>query len=83
MARPLTLRESILSCIQTTPILELDELIRACSGFTWSDVLVELDRLRQSGEVRITKRKDSGYSFAILQKPGRTHTDLRRDVLPR
>ena len=40
MERPLTVRESILSCLETTPIRELDELVSACSAFTWSDVLL-------------------------------------------
>ena len=83
MAIELTLRESILSHLQTTPICELDELITACPGFTWSDVLLGLDQLRRSGDVRITNGNESGYSFAILQKPGRRPTRLRRDVKPR
>ena len=66
MATKLTLRECILSVLQSTPNCDLEQLVNVCPDFTWDEVFLEVDKLSRSGEVRIIQHGRSGYSLAVL-----------------
>ena len=75
-----TLRESILAILQTTPKCDMDELVSECSGFSWSEIFIELDRLSRSGEVRITKHGQFGYCLEVLPSEGPRPASPRQDL---
>lgn len=41
----------------------LEDLVRECSGLTWNQIFLELDRLSRTGEIRL-RRRDAGHYVA-------------------
>ena len=60
-----TLREIILLALQNSPGCEIDAVVARCSGFTWGEVFLEIDRLSRSGEIRLKKQRGAGYTLTV------------------
>ena len=58
-------REFILLALQNRPGCEIDAVVEKCSGFTWSKVFLEIDRLSRSGEIRLKKQRGPGYTLTL------------------
>jgi len=50
------LGDQILNVVRAHPDCTLDELILNLSRASWVEVLLEVDRMSQSGQLRLTKR---------------------------
>lgn len=83
MARKLTLRDCILSVLQSTPNCELEQLVNACPDFTWDEVFLEVDKLSRSGEVRIEHQGRSEYNIVLIPTASFTPTGGSHDLSPR
>jgi hypothetical protein len=68
-AQPIT--RLVLQTIGHNPGCSLEALMQACRPFTWNQILLEIDRLSRSSDIRLSL---SGRGRYILQlSPRRTH----------
>lgn len=80
MAAELTLRDCILSVLQSTPNCELEHLVNACPHYTWDEVFLEVDKLSRAGAVRIEHRGLSEYNLVLIPNTGPTPTGGSHDL---
>ena len=50
-----TIGDRILEIVRVTPECTLEEVTRQLSELYWSDVFLEVERLRRSGELELTQ----------------------------
>jgi len=79
MARKLTLCDWILAVLQSTPTCELEQLVNACPDYTWNEVLLEVDTLSRSGEVRIEHPSRLEYTLTLIPPAHSTPTRRKPD----
>jgi hypothetical protein len=60
MERTASIAEQILQVVRAHPGCGLDDLVARLPAMQWSDVFVEVDRLRRSGDLRVT-RPNAGF----------------------
>jgi hypothetical protein len=58
------LGDQILEVVRANPDCTLDGLMLRVSGASWSEVFLEVDRLRHSGQLRLTKSR-SGLTIRL------------------
>jgi hypothetical protein len=51
------LRLYILEILKQNPVLELEDLVRVCSSYTWNEVFLEVDRLSRIGELQLVYKR--------------------------
>ena len=59
------LRVQILNALKIKQACDLQELVRACSLYTWNQVFLEVDRLRRKGELRLISRRHGLYTVTV------------------
>ena len=60
-----SLRLQILDALRHNAILELEDLVRGCSSYTWNQVFLEVDRLSRTGDVQLVYRGPGVYSITL------------------
>jgi hypothetical protein len=60
-------RHQILEVIIRSPGCTLEEVVLECSGLTWNQVFIELDRMSRAGQVRLRSKRPGVY--AITNSP--------------
>lgn len=53
MSRSLSTGDQILDAIRDGRSCEVEDLLKECSGLTWNQVFIALDRLSRDGKVRL------------------------------
>ena len=61
------IRTHILDAVRRRYECDLEELVRACSSYTWNQVFLEVDRLSRTGEVRLVAKHPGGYAVRLPQ----------------
>ena len=59
------LRKRIFRIVRKNKICDLDELVLACTSFSWTDVFLEVDQLSRSGELRLLSKKAGEYTVTL------------------
>lgn len=55
----------ILETVKRTQVCEMEDLIRACSSYTWNQVFLEVDRLSRTGELRLLPKQGGVYAVTL------------------
>lgn len=59
------LRLHILEILKQNPVLELEDLVRVCSSYTWNEVFLEVDRLSRTGELQVVYKRPGVYAVTL------------------
>ncbi len=68
MSQQGTVANRILDAVRRAPGCQLDELERRLPGLTWNQVFLEVDRLSQTGRVRVRPMGDGMYTVRLPSK---------------
>jgi hypothetical protein len=60
MSQPVAIADRIIHTVRGIPDCSLEELVNRLSDLSWSEVFLEVDRLRRSGQLLLTQ---SGVKF--------------------
>ena len=44
---------------------DMEDLVKACSSYTWNQVFLEVDRLSRTGELRLLSRRAGVYTVTL------------------
>jgi hypothetical protein len=55
----------ILELLRRRQVCDMEELLEACSSFTWNQVFLEVDRLSRTGELRLLHKRAGVYSVTL------------------
>ena len=59
------LSHRVLTVIRQREECNMDELMRACSRYTWNQVFYEVDRLSRTGELTLIYKKGGDYAVKL------------------
>lgn len=68
MAQTQTAADLIIEEVSRSHECLLDELARSCSGLTWNQVFITVDRLSRTGQLLLTKKGPGGYTVRLPDK---------------
>lgn len=60
----ISVTERVMDIITHNPGCQLDELVLACPDLSWSQVLLEVDRLSRNGQIRLKRQGMSTYTLS-------------------
>jgi hypothetical protein len=64
-SRHTELSDKVLTVIRQMEECDMDELVRACSRYTWNQVFFEVDRLSRTGELSLVYKKGGDYAVRL------------------
>jgi hypothetical protein len=64
-----TVADRILDAVHGAPGCELDDLVLRLPELTWNQVFLEVDRLSQTGQVRVTAMSEGAYAIRLPKTP--------------
>jgi hypothetical protein len=59
------LSDNLLTVIRQMEECDMDDLVRACSRYTWNQVFFEVDRLSRTGELSLVYKKGGDYAVRL------------------
>ena len=59
------LSDKVLTIIRRRQECEMEELLSACSRYTWNQVFLEVDRLTRTGELSLIYKKGGEYAVRL------------------
>ena len=59
------LRYDLLRIVRKKQTCDLDELLNACTSYTWTQVFLEVDRLSRLGELCLVYKKAGEYAVTL------------------
>lgn len=65
----------ILDAVKRTQVCEIEELVQACSTYTWNQVFLEVDRLSRCGELRLLPKRAGVYAVTLPPRQPRADSD--------
>lgn len=65
MEQASTSSDRIIHAVAESPGCLLDELVSACSGLTWNQVFLAVDRLSRTGRVQLTRAGVGKYAVRL------------------
>ena len=57
--------QRILVVLRRKKQCDLDDLIQDCPSYSWTEVLLEVDRMSRSGELCLLSRKAGDYTVSL------------------
>jgi len=57
--------DRIFETVRRTQVCEMEDLVRACSSYTWNQVFLEVDRLSRTGELRLLPKQGGTYAVTL------------------
>jgi hypothetical protein len=60
-----TVADRILKIVRSTPGCQIDELEKSLPDLTWNQIFLEVDRLGQTGQVRVMSMGDGLYAVRL------------------
>lgn len=59
------LSDRVLNIIRRREECDMEELMQACSRYTWNQLSVEIDRLNRTGELTLIYKKGGDYAVRL------------------
>jgi hypothetical protein len=59
------LSDKVLSIVRRREECDLEELLSACSRYTWKQVFLEVDRLSRTGELSLIYKQGGAYAVRL------------------
>lgn len=57
--------DRIFETVRRTQVCEMEDLLQACSSYTWNQVFLEVDRLSRTGELRLLPKQGGVYAITL------------------
>ncbi|SLM47310.1 protein of unknown function [Nitrospira japonica] len=57
--------DRIFETVRRTQVCEMEDLVQACSSYTWNQVFLEVDRLSRTGELRLLPKQGGIYAVTL------------------
>ncbi|HEU4685328.1 MAG TPA: hypothetical protein VFS39_12565 [Nitrospira sp.] len=55
----------ILETVRCVHLCEMEELVQACSTYTWNQVFLEVDRMTRAGQLRLLPKRAGVYAVTL------------------
>jgi hypothetical protein len=55
----------IVQMVKRTQACDMEDLLEACSSYTWNQVFLEVDRLSRTGELRLFSKRAGVYTVTL------------------
>jgi hypothetical protein len=55
----------IFQMVKRRQVCEMEDLVKACSSYTWNQVFLEVDRLSRTGELRLLSNRAGVYTITL------------------
>jgi len=55
----------IFQMVKRRQACDMEDLVEACSSYTWNQVFLEVDRLSRTGELRLLSRRAGIYTVTL------------------
>ena len=55
----------IFQMVKRRQACDMEDLVKACSSYTWNQVFLEVDRLSRTGELRLLSRRAGVYTVTL------------------
>jgi hypothetical protein len=55
----------IFETVKRRQVCEMEDLVEACSSYTWNQVFLEVDRLSRTGELRLLPKRAGVYAVTL------------------
>jgi hypothetical protein len=55
----------IMETVRSSQVCEIEDLLQACSSYTWNQVFLEVDRLSRTGELRLLPKRAGVYAVTL------------------
>ena len=68
MAQHTTLDNQVIDVLQRAHACDLEDVTRQCTGFTWNQVFLAIDRLSRSGEILLVPTGQGTYTVTCPQR---------------
>ena len=65
LSRENHLRKQLLGVVRRKRMCDLDELIKECTSYSWTEVFLEIDQLSRSGELALICKKAGEYTVTL------------------
>jgi hypothetical protein len=65
LPNPDDLRKRVLRIVRKRKMCDLDKLILECASYSWTDVILEVDELSRSGDLRLLSKKAGEYTVTL------------------
>jgi hypothetical protein len=57
--------DQIFQMVKRRQVCEMEDLVKACSSYTWNQVFLEVDRLSRTGELRLLSNRAGVYTITL------------------
>lgn len=55
----------IFQMVKRRQVCDMEDLVEACSSYTWNQVFLEVDRLSRTGELRLLSNRAGVYTVTL------------------
>jgi hypothetical protein len=55
----------IVEMVKHRQVCDMEDLVEACSTYTWNQVFLEVDRLSRTGELRLFSKRAGNYTVTL------------------
>jgi hypothetical protein len=62
---PSEITGKIVQMVKHRQACDMDDLLEACSSYTWNQVFLEVDRLSRTGELRLFSKRAGEYTVTL------------------
>lgn len=63
--RQLDITGKIFQMVKRRQACDMEDLVQACSSYTWNQVFLEVDRLSRTGELRLLSKRAGVYTVTL------------------
>ena len=65
LSRPSDITGKIVQMVKHRQACDMEDLLQACSSYTWNQVFLEVDRLSRTGELRLFSKRAGEYTVTL------------------
>ena len=65
LRRPSDITGKIVQMVKHRQACDMEDLLQACSSYTWNQVFLEVDRLSRTGELRLFSKRAGEYTVTL------------------
>jgi hypothetical protein len=55
----------IVQMVKRRQVCDMEDILEACSSYTWNQVFLEVDRLSRTGELRLFSKRAGEYTVTL------------------
>jgi hypothetical protein len=70
MVQEITAEDQVIDLLRGAPLCDLDEVMRRCPTFTWNQIVLPVDHLSCTRQIRLMRAKGGRYTVTCLRPQG-------------